>query len=165
VRIGWWVIRLKFGRCDGDLGSYRNKTQSVRKTRRLLSSLFKFNSIFPVCLQNFSTSHLLSSCLAVATQRKTARFASVLRHLIRAHQVHRYHWGTNSNFGPRKLFFYFLSQTCHHQNACNRKVKEMKVSEKLQICKLGSVHFWYIINPKKLRILQGNVLSLDAVQS
>ncbi len=33
-------------------------------------------------------------------------------------------------------------------------MKKLKVVEKLQICKLGSVHFRYIIHPKKLQILQ-----------
>ncbi len=40
-----------------------------------------------------------------------------------------------------------------------------KVVDKLLICKIGSVHFWHKIHPKKLRILQAMVQSFNEVQS
>ncbi len=41
----------------------------------------------------------------------------------------------------------------------------MKDVENLHICKLGYVQSWYIIHPKKLRILQGKVHRFHEVQS
>jgi hypothetical protein len=41
----------------------------------------------------------------------------------------------------------------------------MKVVEKLWIFKLGSVHIWYFFHPKKLPILQEQILSFHEVWS
>ncbi len=43
-------------------------------------------------------------------------------------------------------------------------MKKTKVVEKLQFGKLGSVHFWYKRDPKKLRILQEKVQRFHEVQ-
>ncbi len=58
------------------------------------------------------------------------------------------------NFGPHGNVEPFFRGACYHRSASYRKVKRIKAVEKLQIYKFGSVHFWYIIHPKKLRNLQ-----------
>jgi hypothetical protein len=58
-----------------------------------------------------------------------------------------------------------FSRACYNQHVSNRKMERIKVVEKLEIYKFGSVHFWYIIHPKKLRNLQQKVHSFYAVQS
>ncbi len=52
-------------------------------------------------------------------------------------------------WNSRKLF---SRRTCYHHNTTIKTKSE--VAEKLSICKFGSVHFCYIIHPKKLRNLQ-----------
>jgi hypothetical protein len=44
-------------------------------------------------------------------------------------------------------------------------MKEFKVVEKLEISKLVSIHYWYIILPKKLKIMQEKVQSFQEVQN
>jgi hypothetical protein len=56
-------------------------------------------------------------------------------------------------------------RSCYYQNASNRKMNAIKVLDKLSICKVGFVHFWHIIYPKKLQISQEMVLSFHEVQS
>jgi hypothetical protein len=53
-----------------------------------------------------------------------------------------------SNFGP------FFRRACYYQNAFYRKMNEIKVVDKLPICKVDSVLFWHRIRPKKRRVLQ-----------
>jgi hypothetical protein len=59
----------------------------------------------------------------------------------------------------------FFRRACFHCNASYRKRKRMKVVEKLQIYKFGSVHFMYMIQPQKLQSLQEKVRSFHEVQS
>jgi hypothetical protein len=44
-------------------------------------------------------------------------------------------------------------------------MNEIKVVDKLSICKVGPVHLWHMIHQKKLRILQEMVQSFHEVQS
>jgi hypothetical protein len=48
----------------------------------------------------------------------------------------------------------FFRKACYHQNASYKKIKRIKVVEKLWINKFGCVDFWYMIHLKKLRNLQ-----------
>ncbi len=48
----------------------------------------------------------------------------------------------------------FFRRTCYNWNAFYRIMKRIKVLGNLQILKSGSVHFSYMIHPKKLRNLQ-----------
>jgi hypothetical protein len=56
-------------------------------------------------------------------------------------------------------------RTCFYQNASYRKMNGIKVVDKLSIYKVGSVHFWHRIHPKKLRILQQMLQNFHEVQS
>jgi hypothetical protein len=59
----------------------------------------------------------------------------------------------------------FFCRAWYHQNASYRKMNGIKVVDKLSICKVGSVHFWHLFHPEKLRILQEMVQSFHEVRS
>ncbi len=47
----------------------------------------------------------------------------------------------------------FFTRVCYYQIASYRQMNRIKVVDKLSICKVGSVHFWHRLHPKKLWIL------------
>jgi hypothetical protein len=57
----------------------------------------------------------------------------------------------------------FFRTTCYHQNASHRKMKIIKVVEKLHGYEFGSAHFRYMIHSKKLRNLPKKVQSFHEV--
>ncbi len=59
-----------------------------------------------------------------------------------------------SNFGPRGKFGPFFRKGLLLSKRVLQKMNGVKIVDKLSICKVGSVHFWDRIHPKKLQILQ-----------
>jgi hypothetical protein len=51
----------------------------------------------------------------------------------------------------------FFRRGCLNWNTSYRKMERIKVVEKLQIYKFRSLHFWYMIHPKKLQNSQKNL--------
>ncbi len=72
-----------------------------------------------------------------------------------------------SNVGPHVSYGLLFLEGLHitKTHPTYRKIEKMKVVAILQIFKVGFLHFWYKIQPKKLLMLQEKLQRFPEVQS